>query len=104
MRRYNPRQPYCYVSGSAPLGDLAHGRGSRDCTLYLFANRRTLWRPMALAKEQTLNLAWPWQDRNRGFSWLKVSTFALMFLPAIWLIYQVETEQFGPVPVGGMTY
>jgi sulfoxide reductase heme-binding subunit YedZ len=27
-----------------------------------------------------------------------------MFLPAIWLIYQVETEQFGPVPLGGMTY
>jgi methionine sulfoxide reductase heme-binding subunit len=30
--------------------------------------------------------------------------FALMFAPAIWLIYQVETEQFGPVPLGGMTY
>jgi len=25
-------------------------------------------------------------------------------VPAIWLVYQVETEQFGPVPLGGMTY
>jgi sulfoxide reductase heme-binding subunit YedZ len=35
---------------------------------------------------------------------LKASTFALMFAPAIWLVYQVETAQFGPVPLGGMTY
>jgi sulfoxide reductase heme-binding subunit YedZ len=27
-----------------------------------------------------------------------------MFVPATWLIYQVATEQFGPVPLGGMTY
>ncbi len=27
-----------------------------------------------------------------------------MFVPAIWLLYQVGTEQFGPVPLGGMTY
>jgi sulfoxide reductase heme-binding subunit YedZ len=27
-----------------------------------------------------------------------------MFAPAIWLIYQVAAEQFGPVPLGGMTY
>src|ERR1700680_2347265 len=27
-----------------------------------------------------------------------------MFVPAIWLVYQVVTEQFGPVPLGGMTY
>jgi methionine sulfoxide reductase heme-binding subunit len=51
-----------------------------------------------------LNWIWPWQDRRREFSWLKASTFALMFAPAIWLVYQVETEQFGPVPLGGMTY
>jgi len=49
-------------------------------------------------------LMWPWQDRKRRFSWLKASTFALMFAPAIWLLYQVGTEQFGPVPLGGMTY
>jgi len=37
-------------------------------------------------------------------SWLKAGTFALMFAPAIWLIYQFDTGQFGPVPLGGMTY
>jgi sulfoxide reductase heme-binding subunit YedZ len=47
---------------------------------------------------------WPWQDRKHGFSWLKAGAFALMFLPAIWLLYQIGTEQFGPVPLGGMTY
>jgi sulfoxide reductase heme-binding subunit YedZ len=49
-------------------------------------------------------MIWPWQDRTHGFSWLKAGTFALMFLPAIWLIHQVATQQFGPVPLGGMTY
>jgi sulfoxide reductase heme-binding subunit YedZ len=49
-------------------------------------------------------LIWPWQDRTHGFSRLKAGTFALMFAPAIWLIYQVGTAQFGPVPLGGMTY
>src|SRR5262245_60921101 len=27
-----------------------------------------------------------------------------MFAPGLWLVYQVATEQFGPVPLGGMTY
>ena len=27
-----------------------------------------------------------------------------MFVPAIWIVVQVATEQFGPVPLGGMTY
>jgi methionine sulfoxide reductase heme-binding subunit len=27
-----------------------------------------------------------------------------MFVPAIWLVIQVATVQFGPVPLGGMTY
>src|SRR5215813_15269503 len=27
-----------------------------------------------------------------------------MFAPAIWLIYQFDTGQFGPVPLGGLTY
>ena len=49
-------------------------------------------------------MIWPWQDRTHGFSWLKAGTFALMFVPAIWLIDQVATEQFGPVPLGGMTF
>ena len=59
---------------------------------------------MVAAVEQSLQLIWPWQDRRHGFSWLKAGTFALMFVPAIWLDYQVRTEQFGPVPLGGMTY
>jgi len=51
-----------------------------------------------------LLLIWPWQDRQRRFSRLKASTFALMFVPAIWLLYQIASDQFGPVPLGGMTY
>jgi sulfoxide reductase heme-binding subunit YedZ len=49
-------------------------------------------------------LIWPWQDRQHRISRLKAGTFALMFVPAIWLLYQVGTDQFGPVPLGGMTY
>jgi sulfoxide reductase heme-binding subunit YedZ len=51
-----------------------------------------------------LHVVWPWQDGKRGFSWLKAGAFALMFVPAIWIVHQVWTEQFGPVPLGGMTY
>ena len=51
-----------------------------------------------------MQLIWPWQDRSRGFSWLKASVFALMFLPAIWTLYQFATGEFGAVPLGGMTY
>jgi sulfoxide reductase heme-binding subunit YedZ len=47
---------------------------------------------------------WPWQDRSHRFSWLKASVFALLFVPPTWLLYEVVTEQFGPVPLGGMTY
>jgi methionine sulfoxide reductase heme-binding subunit len=47
---------------------------------------------------------WPWQDRKNRFSWLKASVFTLMFAPGIWLIYQVAAGEFGPVPLGGMTY
>jgi methionine sulfoxide reductase heme-binding subunit len=50
------------------------------------------------------HLVWPWQDRNNKFSWLKASVFALMFAPGIWLVYQVAAGEFGPVPLGGMTY
>jgi methionine sulfoxide reductase heme-binding subunit len=49
-------------------------------------------------------MIWPWQDGNRGFSGLKAATFALMFLPGVWLVEQVATGGFGPVPLGGMTY
>jgi methionine sulfoxide reductase heme-binding subunit len=51
-----------------------------------------------------LQLIWPWHDRKHGFSWLKAGAFALMFVPAAWLLYQIAAEQFGPVPLGGMTY
>src|SRR5262245_30745453 len=27
-----------------------------------------------------------------------------MFLPAIWIVWQVQTHQFGPFPLAGMTY
>ena len=59
---------------------------------------------MVSAEWRGLHLIWPWQDRTHGFSWLKASTFTLMFVPAIWLLYQIGTEQLGPVPLGGMTY
>lgn len=51
-----------------------------------------------------MQLIWPWQDGARGFSWLKAGTLALMFVPAIWIIDQVAAGEFGPVPLGGMTY
>jgi sulfoxide reductase heme-binding subunit YedZ len=51
-----------------------------------------------------MQFAWPWLDRNRRLSWLKAGTFALMFAPAAWLVWQVAADQFGPVPLGGMTY
>ena len=51
-----------------------------------------------------MHLTWPWQGRNRKLSWLKTSTFTLTFVPAIWLLYQIVAKQFGPVPLGGMTY
>lgn len=49
-------------------------------------------------------LIWPWQDRKNRFSSLKAGVFALMFAPGIWLVYQVAAKEFGPVPLGGMTY
>jgi sulfoxide reductase heme-binding subunit YedZ len=54
-----------------------------------------------------LQLIWPWQDRNRRFSWLKGSTFALMLLPAIRTAYLVGIGDYGtvwPIALGGLTY
>ena len=53
-----------------------------------------------------MQLIWPWQDRNRRFSWLKASTFALMLLPAIRSAYLVGTGDYGilPIALGGLTY
>ena len=48
-----------------------------------------------LRRRTVVHLIWPWQDRNNQFSAVKAGAFALLFVPAIWLIYQVATEQFG---------
>jgi methionine sulfoxide reductase heme-binding subunit len=47
-----------------------------------------------------LRLIWPWQDRNRRFSWLKASAFALVLLPAVRFVYQFETGEYGSLPMG----
>jgi sulfoxide reductase heme-binding subunit YedZ len=76
--------------------------GSRGTIAIIYLGRTG--KEMNSTESRVLQLIWPWQDRNRRLSWLKASTFALMFVPAIWLLYQIVTEQFGPVPLGGMTY
>ena len=52
-------------------------------------------------------LIWPWEDRNRSFSWLKASAFALMLLPAIRSAYLVGAGDYGSsltVVLEGLTY
>jgi sulfoxide reductase heme-binding subunit YedZ len=51
-------------------------------------------------------LIWPWQDRNRRFSRLKASTFALVLFPAIRFTYQFVAGDYGFLPMGfgNMTY
>jgi sulfoxide reductase heme-binding subunit YedZ len=53
-----------------------------------------------------MRLIWPWQDRQRRFSWLKASAFALVLLPAIRLTYQTAAGEFGLLAMafGGLTY
>jgi sulfoxide reductase heme-binding subunit YedZ len=53
-----------------------------------------------------VRLIWPWQDRNRRFSWLKASAFALVVLPAIRFAYQFANGEYGMLPIafGNMTY
>jgi sulfoxide reductase heme-binding subunit YedZ len=53
-----------------------------------------------------VNFIWPWQDRNRRFSWLKATTFALMLLPAIRTAYLVGIGDYGiyQVALNGLTY
>ena len=51
-----------------------------------------------------MQLIWPWQDRNRRFSWLKASTFALLLLPAIRSAYLFGIDDYGVVPLAGLTY
>jgi methionine sulfoxide reductase heme-binding subunit len=50
---------------------------------------------------------WPWQDRNRRFSWLKAGAFALVLLPAArnaWLIGSGEYGTVAPIVLNGLTY
>jgi methionine sulfoxide reductase heme-binding subunit len=53
-----------------------------------------------------VRLIWPWQDRNRRFSWLKAGTFALVLVPAIRFTAQSVGGEYGPLPLalGGMIY
>jgi sulfoxide reductase heme-binding subunit YedZ len=54
-----------------------------------------------------VQLIWPWQDRNRRFSWIKASAFALMLYPALRTAYLVGAGDYGgdwPVVLGGLTY
>jgi methionine sulfoxide reductase heme-binding subunit len=53
-----------------------------------------------------MRLFWPWQDRQRRFSWLKASVFLLVLLPGIRLTYQTATGEFGLLAMafGGLTY
>ena len=51
-----------------------------------------------------MHLIWPWQDRNRRFSWLKASIFALLLLPAIRSAYLFGIDDYGVVPLAGLTY
>jgi sulfoxide reductase heme-binding subunit YedZ len=50
---------------------------------------------------------WPWQDRNRQFSWLKAGAFALVLLPAArngWLVGRGEYGTVAPIVLNGLTY
>jgi len=53
-----------------------------------------------------MRLIWPWQDRQRRFSWLKASAFLLVLLPGIRLTYQTATGEYGLLSMafGGLTY
>jgi sulfoxide reductase heme-binding subunit YedZ len=52
-------------------------------------------------------LIWPWEEKNRRFSSLKASAFALMLLPAIRSAYLVGAGDYGSrlkVVLEGLTY
>src|SRR5262249_41398597 len=55
-------------------------------------------------RDLDVKLTWPWQDRDFGFSSIKAAVFALTFAPAIWMLHDLATGQYGPVPLGGLTY
>jgi sulfoxide reductase heme-binding subunit YedZ len=50
---------------------------------------------------------WPWQDRNRRFSWLKAGAFALVLLPALrtaWLVGAGEYGTVAEIVLNGLTF
>jgi sulfoxide reductase heme-binding subunit YedZ len=49
---------------------------------------------------------WPWQDRDRRFSGLKASAFALVLLPAVRFTVQFAAGDYGYLPIafGNLTY
>jgi sulfoxide reductase heme-binding subunit YedZ len=53
-----------------------------------------------------VKLIWPWQDRQRNFSWLKAIAFALVLAPAAWTAFLYFTGEYQPVPMGfnSLTY
>jgi sulfoxide reductase heme-binding subunit YedZ len=44
-------------------------------------------------------MLWPWQDRSGAVSPLKAATFALLFLPALWVVWHYWSGQLGARPL-----
>jgi methionine sulfoxide reductase heme-binding subunit len=54
-----------------------------------------------------LQWVWPWQDRNRRFSWLKASALAFVLMPAVRTLWLVGVGDYGTVAaivLNGLTY
>jgi methionine sulfoxide reductase heme-binding subunit len=51
-----------------------------------------------------LRIYWPWHDCNSRLSALKAITFALMFGPALWLMYSTAAGEFGITLPGELTF
>jgi len=53
-----------------------------------------------------MRLIWPWQDRQRRFSWLKASAFALVLLPGVRMFYQTLAGDYGMLAMafGSLVY
>jgi len=53
-----------------------------------------------------MRLIWPWQDRQRRFSWLKASAFALVLLPGVRMVYQTFAGDYGmfAMALGSLVY
>jgi methionine sulfoxide reductase heme-binding subunit len=53
-----------------------------------------------------MRLIWPWQDRQRRFSWLKAGAFALVLLPGVRMVYQTIAGDYGmlAMALGSLVY